>query len=153
MSRNIMPNIISFLFITLFVYAALSKLLDYWTFRAQLGQSPLLTAFAGIAAWIVPSIELLISVLLLTRRWRLIGLYGSFCLMIIFSEYIISIQTFSDYIPCACGGILQKMSWSQHLTFNLCFVVISLAAILSSKPESGRSVTSEYHSKLKNHQS
>jgi len=44
---------IAYLFILLFVYASASKLLDFETFRIQLAQSPLLSAYAGIIAWVV----------------------------------------------------------------------------------------------------
>jgi hypothetical protein len=50
--------------------------------------------------------------------------------MSMFSAYIIAITQFSDYIPCSCGGILQKMSWNQHLVFNFLFVSLAAAGIL-----------------------
>jgi len=113
-------DIISALLILLFVYAAVSKLLDYQKFRVQLGQSPLLTAFAGWMAWIVPAIEIIVSLLLAFSNTRLFALYASFTLMVMFS----------GYIPCSCGGVLQKMSWNQHLVFNIIFVLIAMTGIL-----------------------
>lgn len=59
--KNIILDIICLLYVLLFVYAAVSKLLDFENFRVQLGQSPLLSAFAGLIAWMVPVIELLIA--------------------------------------------------------------------------------------------
>jgi hypothetical protein len=47
-----------------------------------------------------------------------------------FTAYIIAITKFSDYIPCSCGGVLQEMGWGEHLVFNICFVLLALAAIL-----------------------
>jgi hypothetical protein len=134
MRKNILVEIISVLFILLFTYAALSKLIDYQKFRVQIGQSPLLTAFAGWVAWIIPSVELFISVMLMTRRFRTRGLYASFSLMVLFTGYIIAILKFSDYIPCSCGGILQKMSWGQHLIFNIVFIFLALTAVLVDEP-------------------
>jgi hypothetical protein len=114
------------------MYAAASKLFDFQKFRVQLGQSPLLTAFAGWVAWIVPSVEIGISVMLAITRLRLTAFYLSFSLMTMFTAYIIAITKFSDYIPCSCGGILQSMSWGRHLVFNICFVLLSGAAVLLS---------------------
>ncbi len=91
MLRKTIIEIITVLFILLFVYAAVSKLLDYEKFRVQLGQSPLLTAFAGWVALIIPAAEILVSLLLATRRWRLVGLYAAFSLMVMFTAYIIVI--------------------------------------------------------------
>ena len=45
--KNILLEFICFLFILLFVYAALSKLLVFDEFKIQIGQSPMLTPFVG----------------------------------------------------------------------------------------------------------
>jgi hypothetical protein len=129
-ARKILVEFISVLLIILFTYAAVSKLLDFEKFRVQLGQSPMLTAFARWVALIIPSIELLISISLSFQRWRLLGLYASFSLMVMFTAYIVVITKFSDYVPCSCGGVLQNMSWNQHLTFNIIFSLLALAGIL-----------------------
>jgi uncharacterized membrane protein YphA (DoxX/SURF4 family) len=123
-------EIVSALFIVLFVYAAAVKLMDYDKFRLQLGQSPVLTAFTGIIVWLVPAIEVIIAMLLLTRRFRLAGLYASFSLMVMFTAYIVVITRFSEYVPCSCGGVLEKLSWDQHLVFNIGFVLLASIAIV-----------------------
>lgn len=135
--KNIVVEAICMAFIILFVYAAASKLLDYDKFRVQLGQSPLLTAFAGTMVWLVPAVEVLIALMLSVRRWRLLGLYTSFGLMVMFTAYIVVITRFSDYVPCSCGGVLEKLSWDQHLVFNIGFVLLGLIAILiyDEKPQ------------------
>jgi uncharacterized membrane protein YphA (DoxX/SURF4 family) len=140
MKRNTVVEVISFLFILLFVYAAASKLMDYQKFRIQIGQSPLLTAFSGWVAWIIPAIELLVAVMLVIPRYRLPGLYASFSLMTMFSAYIIVILNFSDFVPCSCGGLLQKMTWGTHLVFNICFVFLGLTGIIL---ESSKAFTSQ----------
>lgn len=129
MKTTILTDIIATLFIFLFAYAAVSKLIDYQQFRVQLGQSPMLTSFAGIVAWSIPTIEILISGLLIFDRTRLVGLYGSLALMTMFSAYIVAITNFSEYVPCSCGGILQKMNWHQHLIFNVAFLLLVLMGI------------------------
>ena len=128
--QTILVEIISALLIFLFVYAAASKLVDYQKFQVQLSQSPMLTAFAGWVSWIIPSVEIIISIMLVFSRFRLLGLYASFGLMVMFTTYIIAITKFSDYIPCSCGGVLQKMSWNQHLIFNVGIVLLTLASII-----------------------
>jgi uncharacterized membrane protein YphA (DoxX/SURF4 family) len=118
---------IRFLFILLFVYAAVSKLLDYENFRVQLGQSPLLTAFAPWVAWGVPGSEIVIAGMLFIPRLRVTGFYAAFALMVMFTTYIVIILNFTDFIPCSCGGVLEKLGWTEHLIFNLVFV--GLAAV------------------------
>ena len=133
--ENTVTDIISYLFIILFIYAATSKLLDYQNFAAQLGRSPMLARFGNLY-WFVPAIEILISIVLAIPRFRLAGLFASFSLMTMFSAYIIAILRYSEYIPCSCGGVLQHMSWTAHLWFNISFVVLSVIAILLTvKPD------------------
>src|ERR1700676_2109270 len=95
MKKNIVELTASYLFVLLFLYAAVSKLIDFQKFRVQIGQSPLLTAYAGFFAWLVPGLEILISIILLINRWRLAGLYAAFSLMVMFTTYIITILQFS----------------------------------------------------------
>jgi methylamine utilization protein MauE len=130
MKKSLLAEIVCYAFILLFVYAAASKLLDYENFRVQLGQSPLLTAYAGMVSWLVPAIEITIAAMLAFERSRVAGLYAAFTLMVIFSAYIITITRFSDYVPCSCGGILQKMGWGSHLAFNIIFTVLAAAALV-----------------------
>jgi hypothetical protein len=106
---------ICLLYVILFVYAAVSKLLDFENFRVQLGQSPLLSAFAGSIAWIVPILELLIAVFIVFKKCRLIGLFAAFSLMVMFTTYIYIILNYSSFVPCSCGGILEKMGWREHI--------------------------------------
>jgi uncharacterized membrane protein YphA (DoxX/SURF4 family) len=123
-------EIISALLILLFVYAATSKLLDYQKFQVQLSQSPMLTAFSRWIALIIPAVEILIAAMLAIPRFRLIGLYASFSLLVMFTGYIIAITKFSDYVPCSCGGILENMGWNAHLIFNIFFAILDLAGII-----------------------
>jgi hypothetical protein len=96
----------------------------------QLGQSPLLSAFAGFVAWSVPAIELLIVIMLLIPRFRLTALFASFNLMLMFTAYIFIILNYSSFIPCSCGGILEKLGWKEHLVFNILFIILALIGIL-----------------------
>src|SRR5690554_7806139 len=104
--RRLAIQIISLLFIVLFVYAATSKLLDFETFQIQLAQAPLLSAYAGMVSVVVPGIEILLAGLLIIPRYRLSSLIGCFGLMVMFTAYIIIILNFSDFVPCSCGGVL-----------------------------------------------
>lgn len=121
--------VISYLFILLFTYAAANKLLDFQNFTQQLGQSPLLSSFAGQLAWAVPVAELIIVTLLLIPKYRYAGLIASFILMLIFTVYIYIILNHSVFVPCSCGGILEKMTWKEHLVFNIGFLLLATMAI------------------------
>ncbi|UUW07291.1 hypothetical protein NLG42_14380 [Flavobacterium plurextorum] len=122
-------EVICILYILLFVYAAVSKLLDFENFQVQLGQSPLISSFAAYLAFLVPVAEIVIAVLLAVPKFRKVGLYAGFGLMVIFSIYIYLILNYSSYIPCSCGGILEKMNWDQHFYFNIFFSVLAFIAL------------------------
>lgn len=139
MKRSSTLDIISFLFIFLFIYAAASKLLDFGKFNIQISRSSILSPYAKIIIWLIPGLEFIFAALLALPKWRTIGLYGSFTLMLLFTEYIIAITRFTDNIPCSCGGILQNLSWNQHLIFNLSFIILGLVGILLSKRPRDRS--------------
>lgn len=129
-TRNIIVETICLLFILLFVYAGLSKLLDFENFRLQLGQSPIVSAFAGVIAWMIPALELLIALLLVLKGLRFTGLFCALSLMVMFTAYIFIILNYSSSVPCSCGGILEKMGWKEHLLFNVVFIVLAAAGIL-----------------------
>jgi hypothetical protein len=121
---------ISYLFILLFVYAAVSKLMDFQNFQVQLGQSPLLSSYAEYVSFGVIGSELLISIILGIPQYRTYALYLAIALMSMFTSYIIIILNFSAYVPCSCGGILEKLGWTEHLLFNIFFIVSGCVAIL-----------------------
>jgi hypothetical protein len=130
MKRRIVLEIICCLNILLFIYAATSKLIDYEEFKIQLGKSPFINELAGVTAWALPAGEILVALALAFHRTRLFGLYASLFLMTMFSAYIYAMLHYSYYVPCSCGGILQKMDWNTHLWFNLAFVAICILGIL-----------------------
>lgn len=139
--KTITLKIICLLYVMLFVYAATSKVLDFENFEVQLGQSPLLSIYASWISWLVITIELLIAAALLLPKSQLIGLYAALGLMTMFSAYIFIILNFSSFIPCSCGGILEKMSWNMHLIFNCIFIALALFAIVLNKRLNNKKTT------------
>lgn len=123
------PKVVSYFFILLFCYAAISKALDFENFQVQIGQSPLLSAYADYVSYAVIIIELLIVCILVFPNTQLIGLYSSTALMSAFTVYIFLILNYSDFVPCSCGGILEKMGWTEHLIFNIACVGFGIWAI------------------------
>lgn len=129
-----MVEFISYFFILLFSYAAISKVRDFKNFQFQISESALLNRFSDFLPYIIIVVEFLIAGLLCYRKTRNIGLIGSFVLMLIFTGYIAFILSTSDNLPCSCGGILEKMSWHQHLYFNIGCVILSVIALRYSRP-------------------
>lgn len=132
--RKLVIEIIVSILILMWTYAAISKLLDFETFKLQLGQSPLVREFATLTAIILPLIEITIAGLLIFRKTRTPGFWSSFWLMTVFTCYLIWMLKYSPDIPCSCGGIIGKgLAWEEHIFFNLFFVAIaSMAIVLES---------------------
>ncbi|OCA76370.1 tellurium resistance protein TerC [Chryseobacterium artocarpi] len=123
-------KVISILLAILFLYAAMSKALDFENFQIQLAQSPLLSAYAEIISYSIIIIEIIVAICLFIPYTNRLGLYASLGLMSAFTVYIYLILNYSDFIPCSCGGILEKLGWTEHLLFNLFFVILTITAIL-----------------------
>ncbi len=128
-TRNTIISALCNVYIVLFIYTATSKLLDFGQFKIQLGQSPIITAYADWVAWGIPLTELLIAGLFLFPKLIRTAFYSSYSLMTMFTTYIFLILNFSDYIPCSCGGVLEKMGWTEHIVFNLIFIVIAAIGV------------------------
>ena len=127
---------ICFLYILLFVYAALSKLREFENFQVQVAQSPLLTAYAGYISVAVIVIELIVALMLSFRRTRVVGIFGAFTMMLLFTLYILIILNYSPFVPCSCGGILESMGWMEHLYFNIGFDILAIVGIYLSVEDS-----------------
>lgn len=128
--KTILIEVICAAFILLFIYAGVSKLRDFEKFSIELAKSPILNPIASWVVIVIPLIEIALSVFLMIKSLRLVALYVSFSLMILFSAYIVAILKFSSYIPCTCGGVLQNMSWREHLAFNIGFVGLGAIGVL-----------------------
>ena len=138
--KEVVIEIISVLLILLFVYSALSKVLEFQNFQAQLGQSPLLSAYTGFISYAVLIVEFTIALLLAFPKTRFIGHLSSFVLMIMFTAYIIVILNYSSFVPCSCGGILEKLGWREHLIFNVVFTILAATACLISTRNKSKTI-------------
>lgn len=125
--------------IFLWVYAAVSKLVDFQLSHNRMLNQVFSNRIAGILAWAVPASELLISALLLFAKARLAGLYASLFLLISFTVYISLVMgNVFGRIPCSCGGVLEKLTWGQHLIFNLLFLLLAFIGVFYEIKKGGR---------------
>jgi uncharacterized membrane protein YphA (DoxX/SURF4 family) len=129
MKRTTILEIIIILNIILFLYTGIAKMQDYTVFREQMAESPVLAPVSKAIAFLLPLAEFVVVVLLAIPRWRLKGLYATLGLMILFTGYILALLATSDQLPCSCGGIIEQLSWQQHLVFNGVFILLNVLAI------------------------
>jgi hypothetical protein len=129
--RQVLLESISALLILLFLYASLSKFLDFTTFYRDLNNQPFPDSWTPFLVWLIPCLEILISILLIFERTRLLGFYASLVLMGLFTIYAITILlNFFAYVPCSCGGVIKHLTWPQHLVLNLFYLGLSIFGVL-----------------------
>lgn len=127
--KKIISQIIQYLFVLLFAYAALNKWLTFSEFQVQLGQSTLLHGYDDFLSYVILIVELLVAVALCIPKTRLVALYLSVFIMTAFTVYIYVVLHHTSMSTCACTGIFEKMSFETHLWFNLGFVILGIYGI------------------------
>lgn len=130
MKRNpFFAELSSALLILLFGYTAISKAIHFSLFRHALAESPVAQQGAAVAASLIISAEAVTVLLLFFHPTRGIGLYVSPGLLGLFTIYLIYMVLFVNKLPCSCGGVISKMSWRQHIVFNIFFLAINATGI------------------------
>ncbi len=123
-------SIISYFFAFLFIYTSVSKILDFEKFQVQISQSPILSPYSHFISYGVIITELVIVGLLITSKIMRMGLLAFCGIMSAFTMYIYLILNYTGSVPCSCGGIIESMSWDQHLTFNIACIILAVVAIV-----------------------
>jgi hypothetical protein len=127
--RNNIIFCICLICIFLFLYTGYSKIEDHKRFFKGLTRVAIIGPYALFISWIVPLVEIVISVLLIIPKTSKWGLYGFIILMSMFTIYIVSMVLWATKLPCHCGGAIEKLSWTQHIWFNLAFIAIAIFAL------------------------
>lgn len=131
MKKHKITSLISALLILLWIYAALTKLLDYETARSQMRNQVFPLWLGNILAWAVPVTELVVAGLLIHPATRQKGVIASLLLMLGFTFYIVLVKlNYFAFVPCSCGGVISQLSWEEHLLFNLFFLILAGTGVL-----------------------
>jgi len=120
---------ICLLCIFLFLYTACAKLIDHSRFLNGLYHVKILSHFAFYISWLVPLAEILVAILLIVPRTVKCGLYSFLGILTLFTIYILSMLLWADKLPCHCGGVIEKLSWTQHVWFNLTFIALAIQVL------------------------
>jgi len=136
MKRKTVIEILSSLLILLFVYASVSKWLDFHTYIGEINNQPFPNWMTPALVWLIPLTEVSIAMLLMVGKTQLLGFWAALILMSLFTIYtILILLKFFGRVPCSCGGVIEKLSWKQHLFFNLFFVGVAITGIVLRKKE------------------
>lgn len=124
MDREKSINFITGIIATMFFYAAVSKLSDYKSAHEAMRNQIFTNIVADILTWLIPTIELLLTVLLIYKPTRRFGIRLSIYLLTTFTIYILVVMTKAfGRIPCSCGGIISQLGYKWHILFNLFFLI------------------------------
>lgn len=123
------PDIISLLLTLLFAYTAFSKLFEFQRFELVLSRAPLIGSYSTLFAVLIPAVELIIVLLLVVPQTQRIGLKSATALLVVFTVYLVFMVLTDPNLPCSCGGVIQQLSWKQHIVFNIFFILAGIASI------------------------
>lgn len=129
-SKAIIVDVIAYLFILLFLYTATDKIWKFQSFQRVMGVMPLIGKFGVYIAYFIPTSEIITSVLLIVPALKKYGLISALSLMVGFTIYLIFMVFYAKDLPCNCGGVISKMSWNQHIFFNVAFILFGTIGCL-----------------------
>lgn len=128
--KQVIIECIAALLILLFLYASVSKFLDFKTFVDQMNNQPLPKSWTPFLVWTIPLAEIGISTTLLFEHTRLLGFWASLILMSLFTVYTaLVLLHFFPYVPCSCGGVIHNLTWPRHLLLNLFYTTLAVLGI------------------------
>ncbi|EHQ25558.1 MauE/DoxX family redox-associated membrane protein [Mucilaginibacter paludis] len=129
LAKEITAIAIRWLCMALFFYTAHAKTVDHDRFLKGLARVHLISGFALFLSYAVPIVEFLVALLLLVPNTAKTGLYCFIAVMSAFTIYIASALIWEPTLPCHCGGAIEKLSWGQHIWFNLAFILIAITGV------------------------
>ena len=132
MKSQLINQIILYALFGLFLYSSVIKIMDLGSFELKMLRSGHLSAsYIPIIKWGVPLIELAIPALLWFERTRPYAWYLSLFILISFTIYLVFLDYYFPGTPCSCGGLFEKLTFTQHLLLNLMLILMNLVPIYS----------------------
>jgi uncharacterized membrane protein YphA (DoxX/SURF4 family) len=126
----ILEGIVSLL-VMMFLYASFSKYFDFAAFQRAMYRQPFPHGFSTLLIIVMPPIEIMVSILLITEKKRTQGLRAAVILMTLFTGYISAILLhLFPKVPCSCGGVIARLNWQQHLLVNCCFLLLAITGLI-----------------------
>lgn len=128
--RKVILETFILLLILFWVYAGVTKLLDYDTYWRQVMLILGNETVSKTVAIILPLLQVAVAICLSFGISRKSALIASAVILSFFTGYIIYWLYFAPETPCSCTGIIPGFSWQQHLTFNTILLLINITGIV-----------------------
>lgn len=124
-------SLVRWLYVFLFTYTGYGKLKNINSFVKGIQKVPYLGNYADFIGWSVPILELVLAVglVLPLKRPATIAIKASAALMVVFTLYLLLMIILVKEKMCHCGGVIESLSWPQHLVFNTIVLILGIWAI------------------------
>jgi uncharacterized membrane protein YphA (DoxX/SURF4 family) len=97
-----------------------SKVYDFEGTRQAMHNQVFPNSVANFLLYFIIITELVLGMMLLFKPTQVVGIYGVFVMMMLFTLYVALVYfRIFDRVPCSCGGILPSIGWGEHLVLNL----------------------------------
>lgn len=127
--KKYLVELLRIVILGLFVYTLYHKLIDLQSFETTLLKSSIIRPeFVQVLKFAVPLLEFIVVILLLSKNY-INGFYSSFIVLLTFTLYLITLNNFSFYKGCSCGGIFNKLSYVEHIIINISFLIMCCLGI------------------------
>jgi len=127
-------TVVRLICLALFAVSAYDKFLDHERFMKGLSAVNYIGEYSIVISWMVPVVEVMVCLLLIVPETANYGLSAFGSLMGIFTIYISSMLLWAEKLPCHCNLIIEKLSFGEHLMFNLAFICLAIFGLwLNSK--------------------
>lgn len=129
-TKDLIVFIICLICIFLFLTSAYDKIAEHSKFVQGLSRVAYIGSYAELIGWLVPITEVAISILLINPKTHELGLTGFVATMVVFTTYILSMILWAEKLPCRCNLIIERLTWGQHIWFNLVFIAVATFALI-----------------------
>jgi len=129
-NTRLFSEIVSLVFILLFIYTAFHKFTGIDASRHVLHRYPVIRAYPLFFSWALPITEVTMASLLYFKKTNLIGLLMTTVFMGTLTLYVAFMLLKMPHLPCTCGGFISALSWPQHLVLKAVLTLLSFVALL-----------------------
>ncbi len=129
------PDVITSLFILLFVYATIMQLADFENYAGKMRNQPSPKWLNEIAIYLILAGQILVVILFFVRR--ALGMLLSTFLLVTFTAHIaLIVFNAYEYVPCSCAGVFNVFSWEIQLVIHIILLSIAIIGLASVKQTS-----------------
>lgn len=126
-----LDQLIVFILVFLWFYTGLDKIVDYSAYWKAMHYQFLPRELLFILVPVLPLAEILTGCMLISPKFKILGLWCSAGLMTVFTIYagLVYLGYFA-LRPCACAGLFSKLSWGAHFLINISLMLVALFGLI-----------------------